>query len=232
MPRTPRPAKRPVEEPLSDTIERYLEAIFYIDAEGDVVRAARLAEWLDVSQPSTASALQRMTKSGLVESNVAKDVLLTHRGRELASEIVRRHRIAERWLVDVLKFDWLTADQEASRLEHGMSREVADRLFELIGRPNSCPHGNPIPGAGGKRPPERALSTLSTGDCAPLLRISEVAEHEVPDLLSFLGEHGFALGREIQVLEVSRGAGTVTVRVNGSAVAMSMEVAGKVWVGV
>ena len=232
MPRARRSSARPADEPLSETIERYLEAIFYIDAEGDLVRAARLAEWLDVSQPSTASALQRMTKSGLVATNAAKDVLLTRRGREIASEIVRRHRIAERWLVDVLKFDWLAADQEASRLEHGMSSEVADRVFELIGRPDTCPHGNPIPGAGGKRPPERALSTLAPGERAPLRRISEVAEHEVPDLLRFLGEHGFALGREIEVVEVSRGAGTVRVQVGGREVAMSTEVAGKVWVGV
>ena len=93
------PATRPAEagvEPLSETIERYLEAIFYIDGEGEVVRAARLADWLSVSPPTVASALQRMAKSGLIESNGAKEVVLTPRGRELASGIVRRHRIAER----------------------------------------------------------------------------------------------------------------------------------------
>lgn len=217
-------------DPVSETIERYVEAIFYIDAEGETVRTAHLAEWLGVSQPSAASALQRMGRAGLVSTNPAKDVLLTAEGRALANEIVRRHRIAERWLVDVLHLDWLAADEEASRLEHGMSSRVADRLFEHIGRPESCPHGNPIPGVEAPRPPERALSALAAGERSPLCRISEVAEHEAPDLLRFLGEHGFTIGGEVEVLEVSPGAGTITVRVAGAPIAMSIEVAGKVWV--
>jgi DtxR family Mn-dependent transcriptional regulator len=223
-------AQELTDESVSEAIERYLEAIFYIDAEGEMVRASHLAEWLGVAQPTAAGALQRMTKAGLIDTNASKGILLTRRGRRLASEIVRRHRIAERWLVDVLGFDWLAADQEASRLEHGMSSAVADRLYELIGRPATCPHGNPIPGADAKRPPERALSSLAPGDRAPLQRISEVAEHDVPDLLRFLGNHGFSLGGDIEMIELSRGAGTVTVKVGGQLVAMSIDVAGKIWV--
>ena len=230
MPRVPVSREPAPDDALSDTIEGYLEAIYYITEEGLPVRAAHIAEWLGVSPPSAASALQRMAAADLVEINRAREIGFTRRGRTLASEIVRRHRIAERWLVDVLKFDWLTADLEASRLEHGMSTAVADRLFELIGRPATCPHGNEIPGVRKKRPPERALSTLEAGERAPLQRISEVAEHEAPDLLRFLGDNGFTLGGEIEMVSTNRGAGTVTVNVGGRAIAMSIEVAGRVWV--
>ncbi len=217
---------------VSETVERYLEAIYYIDAEGLPVRGSHLAEWLGVAPPTVAAALQRMMRSGLVEASPTKDLSLTDNGRRLAANVVRRHRIAERWLVDVLKFDWLSADQEASRLAHALSDEVATRLFEHIGRPSTCPHGNPIPGVDGAANlrPERALSSLAPGERSRLVRISEVAEHEVPDLLQFLGTSGFTLGGEIEMVETSRGAGTVSVRVDNRVVSMATAVAGKVWV--
>ncbi|MEX2372829.1 MAG: metal-dependent transcriptional regulator, partial [Dehalococcoidia bacterium] len=131
----------------SEAVSRYLEAIYYINAEDEPVRASRLADWLSVSQATVAAALRRMTEHDLIAVSAGKEIALTARGREIAAEIVRRHRIAERWLTDVLGFDWLKADEEASHIEHALSQEVADRLFEMIGRPRTCPHGNPIPGA-------------------------------------------------------------------------------------
>ena len=214
----------------SEAVSRYLEAIYYIDAEGDPVRASRLADWLGVSQATVAAALRRMTENELINVSAQKEITLTSGGREIATEIVRRHRIAERWLTDVLGFDWLTADEEASRIEHALSGQVADRLHDLIGRPRTCPHGNPIPGAEPMPGAERSLVTLGVGESSRVRRISEVAEHEVPDLLSFLGNHGFRLGVEVQAVEMSRGGGTFTVRVGDEDVAMSVEVARKIWI--
>ncbi len=214
----------------SEAVSRYLEAVFYIDAEGDTVRAARLADWLGVSQATVAAALRRMVENDLIAISEHKEVTLTEQGREIAAEIVRRHRIAERWLTDVLGFDWLTADEEASRIEHALSRQVADRLFEMIGRPRTCPHGNPIPGAEAVPGEERSLTTLRPGESSRVRRVSEVAEHEVPDLLRFLGDHGFRLGVEVTAVDLSRGAGTMTVRVGEQDVAMSVDVAGKIWI--
>jgi DtxR family Mn-dependent transcriptional regulator len=216
----------------SEAVSRYLEAIYYINAEGDSVRASRLAEWLGVSQATVAAALRRMTEHELVDISAQKEITLTSGGREIATEIVRRHRIAERWLTDVLGFDWLTADEEAARIEHALSGQVADRLHDLIGRPRTCPHGNPIPGAEPVPGAERSLVTLKAGEKSRVRRISEVAEHEVPDLLRFLGNHGFRLGVEVEAVELSRGAGTFTVRVGTEDVAMSVEVARKIWVDV
>ena len=214
----------------SPTISRYLEAIFYIDGEGETVRASRLAGWLGVSQATAGATLQRMARAGLVELSPSKVVSLTEAGREAAARIVRRHRIAERWLTDVIELDWLRADEEASRLEHALSDDVADRLHRLIGEPATCPHGNPIPGVPGTRPPERALATLEPGARSHVRRISEVAEHETPELLRFLADHGFGLGVEVESVTVSRGGGTQTVRVGDREVSMSLEVARKIWI--
>jgi DtxR family Mn-dependent transcriptional regulator len=214
----------------SQTISRYLEAIFYIDAEGDAVKAARLAEWLGVSQPTAGATLQRMVRDGLVQISATKDVSLTPRGRQAAAAVVRRHRVAERWLTDVIGLDWLAADEEAGRLEHALSDRVTDRLYKLLGEPRTCPHGNPIPGAKGDGKTERALRDLPPGTQSRVRRVSEVAEHETPQLLNFLESSGLRLGVAVTSREINAGAGTFTVDVKGRPVAMSLEVAGRIWV--
>jgi DtxR family Mn-dependent transcriptional regulator len=214
----------------SQTISRYLEAIFYIDAEGETVKAARLADWLGVSQPTAGATLQRMVRDGLAQISATKDVSLTARGRKAAAAVVRRHRVAERWLTDVIGLDWLAADEEAGRLEHALSDRVTDRLYKLLGEPLTCPHGNPIPGARADGKAERALRDLPPGAESRVRRVSEVAEHETPQLLNFLESSGLRLGAPVTSREVNAGAGTLTVDVQGRAVAMSLEVAGKIWV--
>jgi DtxR family Mn-dependent transcriptional regulator len=215
----------------SQTVNRYLESIFYMEAEGESVRASRLAEWLGVAQPTVGATLQRMVRDGLVQISPAKVVTLSPQGRKLAAAVVRRHRIAERWLTDVLGLDWLQADEEAGRLEHALSDEVSERLYRHIGEPLTCPHGNPIPGAPVAPGEERALRELGAGETARVRRVSEVAEHEAPELLTFLASSGLGLGAEVTCTEINRGAGTQTVEVGGRPVAMALEVAGKIWVG-
>src|SRR5919109_86289 len=135
----------------SEVIGRYLEAIHYMEAEGETARSARLADWLGVSRPTVTVALRRMTRDGMVRQNARKEIVLTEHGREAASAIVRRHRIMERWLTDTLGLDWVAADEEAARLEHAVSDRVEQRLYEALGRPSTCPHGNPIPGYAAQR---------------------------------------------------------------------------------
>jgi len=218
-------------EARSHTIDRYLETIFYIDGEGEVVRASRIADWLGVSQPTAGATLQRMVRQGLVQiSPASKVVSLSPAGRRAAERIVRRHRIAERWLTDVLGLDWQAADEEAGRLEHAMSDDVAERLYTLIGKPETCPHGNPIPGAAPRAGRERPLRELAAGKGSRIRRVSEVAEHDAPELLRFLAEAGLFLGVEVETISVSAGAGTQAVRVGDREVSLSLEVAGKIWV--
>ena len=123
----------------TEVISRYLEAIYYMWSEGEPPRSARLADWLGVSRPTVTVALRRMTRDGMVRMNARKDIELTVAGRRAAESIVRRHRIMERWLTDVLGLDWVVADAEAARLEHAISEVVEKRLYETLGRPKTCP---------------------------------------------------------------------------------------------
>src|SRR5689334_12320616 len=164
----------------SAVVSRYLEAIYYMWAEKEPLRSARLADWLGVSRPTVAIGLRRMTRDGLVAMNGRKEIELTAAGMRAAESIVRRHRIMERWLTDALGLDWVTADAEAARLEHAVSDVVERRLYEVLGQPQTCPHGNPIPGYSEASSQEARLSSLAAGDRATITRVSEVAEREAP----------------------------------------------------
>ena len=213
----------------SEVITRYLEAIYYMWAEGEPLRSARLADWLGVSRPTVTVALRRMNRDGLVRLNSHKEIELTARGRRLAESIVRRHRIMERWLTDGLGLDWVTADEEAARLEHAVSEVVEKRLYEVLGRPATCPHGNPIPGHSVASKREVRLANLAAGALAIISRVSEVAEREAPLLLAYLHKRDLTPGREIKVLEVDEVGKTLRVEAAGREVTLSHETAAKLW---
>jgi DtxR family Mn-dependent transcriptional regulator len=171
-----------------------------------------------------------MIRDGMVRIDPRKEIVLTPGGRVAAESIVRRHRIMERWLTDSLGMDWVQADEEAARLEHAVSEEVEERLYEALGRPTTCPHGNPIPGHAEARSDERRLSGLEFGMQASVTRISEVAEREAPLLLGYLLERGLVPGRGLEVTEVDAVGRTLQVRTGGRDVTLSHETAGKIWV--
>jgi len=210
-------------------VSRYLEAIYYMWSEGEPLRSARLADWLGVSRPTVTVALRRMTRDGMVRMNGRKEVELTSKGLRQAEAIVRRYRIMERWLSDGLGLDWVTADAEAARLEHAVSEVVEKRLYEALGRPRTCPHGNPIPGLSKAVPKEVRLSSLGTGKRATITRVSEVAEREAPLLLAYLDKRDLTPGRQISVLEADEVGKTLRVRVAEREVTLSHETAAKLW---
>jgi DtxR family Mn-dependent transcriptional regulator len=198
-------------------------------AEKEPLRSARLADWLGVSRPTVTVALRRMTRDRLVRMNRRKEIELTARGMRKAESIVRRHRIMERWLTDALGLDWVTADEEAARLEHAVSDVVEQRLYEALGRPTTCPHGNPIPGHSVASAKEVRLSSLRTGASANLTRVSEVAEREAPPLLAYLHQRDLTPGRQVKVLEVDDVGNTLRVKVAEREITLSHETAGKLW---
>ena len=214
----------------SEVISRYLEAIYYMWSEGEPLRSARLADWLGVSRPTVTIALRRMARDGMVRLGRTKDIELTPRGMAVAESIVRRHRIMERWLTDGLGLDWVTADEEAARLEHAVSEVVEKRLYEVLGRPRTCPHGNPIPGHSKPVAREVRLAGLRAGAGAAITRVSEVAEREAPKLLAYLHDRGLTPGRRVQVAEVDDVGRTLRLRVGSSEVTLSHETAAKLWV--
>jgi DtxR family Mn-dependent transcriptional regulator len=216
--------------PPSEVVAHYLEAIYYMWSEGEPLRSARLADWLGVSRPTVTVAVRRMAGYGMVRMNKRKEIELTASGRRAAEAIVRRHRIMERWLTDGLGLDWVTADEEAARLEHAVSEVVERRLYEVLGRPTTCPHGNPIPGYSVALPREVRLATLESGKHASVSRVSEVAEREAPTLLNYLHERGLTPGRELAVIEVDGVARTIRIRAGKRSVTLSHDTAAKLWV--
>jgi DtxR family Mn-dependent transcriptional regulator len=214
--------------PTTATVDRYLETIFCIEGEGETVRPSRVASWLGVSAPTVTAGFQRLARDGWVDVAEDRSVSLTAEGRRAASAIVRRHRVLERWLVDVLGFDWATADVEADRLAVVFTDAVVDRLDRSMGSPATCPHGNPIPGRAPGYGPLVALHDVGTGVPTRVRRISEVAEHEARPLLTLLADHGIAEGTEVEV--VARSGDAVEVRSGARSFALPASAARWIWV--
>jgi DtxR family Mn-dependent transcriptional regulator len=215
-----------------ETVHHYLETIFYISNEGETVRPGRIAEWMGVSAPTVSATLARLSRDGWIDVATDRSVSLTAPGEASASKIVRVHRLLERWLTDVLGMDWASADEEAQRLAPGMAPDVADRLEAHLGFPDTCPHGNVIPGRQQPYGTLISLAELQPGQGAVIRRISEVAEHDAPDLLRHLDAIGMVPGTSVRVEEGSADLGAVTLKVGSGRTALGPSVASLIWVEV
>jgi DtxR family transcriptional regulator, Mn-dependent transcriptional regulator len=213
----------------TDTVDRYLETIYYIDAEGEIVRPGRIAEWLGVSAPTVSVGLARLARDGWIDIASNRSVSLTPAGLSAAAGVVRRHRLLERWLTDVLGLDWATADAEAERLAPAVSDAVLERLDDLLEHPNTCPHGNLIPGRESPYGELVSLADLEPETSAWIRRISEVAEHEAPHLLRQLTEYGVRTGVEVVITGDTDG-GALALRVGERTMALSTATARRIWV--
>ena len=162
-----------------------------------MVIQARLAERLGHSAPAVSEMMRRLREEGYVEEK-ERPLVLTSRGRTLAESVVRKHRLAERLLTDIIGLPWEKAHIEAGRWEHVISDEVEARLVEVLGHPTTCPHGNPIPGTEQRHDDQRVLSDSRQGDHVRLERVTEQVEIDL-DSLAYLSSHGFIPGTEATV---------------------------------
>jgi DtxR family transcriptional regulator, Mn-dependent transcriptional regulator len=213
------------------TIESYLEIIYMMTVEGKPVIGARLADALRVSRPTVTTTLKRMVRDGFVKLNEHKAIQMTARGQAIAEHLQRRHRVVERWLTDVLGFDWAMSDAEAHKLEHAMSDAVFELLNKQMGYPTTCPHGNPIPGNahGISSPKARQLCDAGINDRVEVLRISEYAEN-VGELLAYLGTLELLPGVQVTVKAIAPLEGPLTLSLGNKAISLSREVASFIWV--
>lgn len=208
----------------STATEEYLQAIYTLADENGSVIAARLASFLGVSPPATSEMVHRLERDGMVSIDERKELHLTGSGQAAANSIVRRHRLAERFLVEVLGFAWWKTHEEAERLEHAMSPEMESRMIAVLGDPQTCPHGNPMPGV--KPMPTRPLDELAPGERATVLRIPDQFEHE-DGFLEYLDSQGLQPG--VAVTLVERGPQTLRIEIGGVARSVRPDCGQKVW---
>jgi DtxR family Mn-dependent transcriptional regulator len=206
-------------------IEEYLQTIYTLADEGGEVIGARIAEFLSVSPASVSEMLHRLERERLITLEDRHEVRLTASGQAAANSIVRRHRLAERFLVDVLGYEWWRTHEEAERLEHVMTEEMQARITKLLGDPQSCPHGNPMPGVKADR--TRPLGELRRGEASRVERIPDQFEHE-PGFLEYLDSVGIRPGRDVTLLDAT--AGGLRIRVGDDEREVRPDLARKVWV--
>jgi DtxR family Mn-dependent transcriptional regulator len=197
-------------ELLHPAFEQYCEAIYELREDDLAVIQARIADRIGVSRPAVSEMIRRMTSEGLV-STTDGTVSLTDSGRALAEQVVRRHRLAERFLTDILGLSWAEAHHEAGKWEHVLSEPVEAAINRLLDNPTTCPHGNPIPGSRYEAPDAIALSDLAVGGDFTVSRIPEELEF-TPGLLEFLEDSRITPGNSGRV-EATSPDGTITVRI-------------------
>ncbi len=207
--------------------EEYCETIFELAEDRVRVIQARIAERLGVSRPAVSEMVRRLEDEGLITMTGA-EIELTASGQSLATTMVRRHRLAERFLTDVLGLSWATAHHEAGKWEHVISPEVEAAMLELLENPTTCPHGNPIPGSDYVAPQLVTLSQVPVGDGFAVTRIPEELEFR-DGMLEYLEQSRVLPGVSGTVLAVSPD-GTTTVEVDGAVVGLGKFAADRILV--
>jgi DtxR family transcriptional regulator, Mn-dependent transcriptional regulator len=200
-------------------VEEYLETIQSLVEEGTPVIQARIAERLGRAAPTVSEMLDRLAADGYL-LRTGRTIELTSQGRQLADSVIRKHRLAERLLVDVIGLPWHKAHLEAGRWEHVISDEVEERLVALLGNPSTCPHGNPIPGApdDGGLARQVNLAEVPLGETVRLERITEEVELDFR-ALEYLDGNGLTPGCSALVRDRAPD-GTMTLEVAGKTVGL------------
>ncbi|MCE8427042.1 MAG: metal-dependent transcriptional regulator [Candidatus Methanoperedens sp.] len=206
-------------------IEEYLESIYKLQQEKHPVSTSRLAEHLKLSPPSVSEMIRKLAGKDLI-SHSEKGICLTEHGKTIAKKVIRRHRLSERLLTDILGFKWDEVHEEACRLEHAISPEMEERISESLGNPKTCPHGHPIPDKDGVLITEkvRPLSELKAAQKGIIVSVFE----EDPKMLQYLATLGLMPDVCVRVEEVAPFGGPLIVCVSGSRYALGREVASKI----
>ena len=207
----------------AESTEEYLEAVYRLEREGPGVTTSALASELGVAPASVSGMLKKLAAEGFLEHVARGEVKLTQKGLEVGVRVVRRHRLAERLLTDVLGMPWDEVQQEACMLEHAISENVERRLVEILGDPKECPHGLPIPPKDLSEPERNGvpLAQVDIGSDAVVQGVTQ----EVPEMLRYLGEVGLRPGVQVRVHSKAPLGGPMTVEIQEQRHAISLELA-------
>ena len=207
----------------------YLEALYELEEEGFPPVQAELGRWMGVSRASVSEHVKRLVADGLLVAD-GRDLRFTDAGLDMAITLVRRHRLAEHLLIDVIGLPWHMAHHEAERWERVISADVEARLVEILDDPGACPHGNPIPGSSHEVDVTQlvVLTEVAPGDTATVRRLTEDLELEL-DVMRFLEDSELVPGGPLRVDGIGPD-GTMSLTVGGKPVALGADLADNLWV--
>lgn len=211
---------------LIDSTEMYLRTVLELEEEGITSLRARLAERLNLSAPSVSEGVARLEEQGLLQLHDDRTVHLTTEGRIRATQVMRKHRLAERLLADIIGLDPAYIHEEACRWEHVISDRVESRLAEFLGQPTTSPYGNPIPGQGDPPGPAVSLADAVDGH-VHLHSISESLQSDA-DVIRALYDHGMRAGASVELKHTPDGV--VLRRDDGQEVSLPLDAARLVYV--
>jgi DtxR family Mn-dependent transcriptional regulator len=214
----------------SSTVENYLKHILLLsEGSAELVSMGSLATALEVVPGTATTMAKALATDGLITHQPRYGVTLTPAGRHVALSVLRKHRLVETFLVNVLKMDWASVHAEAEQLEHAISDDVLDRLDALLGHPTTDPHGDPIPSRQGKLS-SQVYATLATCAVTKPLRIVRITE-QTPEFLQFAEQNGLLPGTTVSITDRNLAAGLISVKkVGARPVALSLAAAGKILV--
>jgi DtxR family Mn-dependent transcriptional regulator len=215
---------------LNPASKEYLEAVFELGEEGQRILQARIGERLGLAPATVSEGIKRLVAEGYVTVDGSRQISLTEEGRTVAEALVRRHRLAERMLVDILGIPWRLCHQQAEDWEKVMTPEVEQAILAKLDGDATCPHGNPIPGEPSAIPWSdlRSVAAMDVGERGELKRLLEDVELD-GDVLEYLEQHKLMPGHDLHLLEVAPD-GTRVLEVDGDRVALGTKLADNLWV--
>ena len=226
----------PEENKLSMAMENYLLSILRLEEQSVDVTITKLAEHfkdlpkgegLGTSVPSVSAMLKRMAREKLVVTNSSKEINLTGIGRQAAESILRRHRLAKKLVVDVLKVELPQSHEEAHRLEHAISPYLENKIVDLLDNPSTCPFGHPIPGSSYK--PKDGLLTLNEAKVGVSYTVDRLPEDD-RELLEYFVGNEFLPGANFSVTDCSMPRGIITLSCGEKELVFSLSISALIWV--
>jgi len=210
-------------EEITAVTEEYLECIYRLQEKSGTARTSDIVKMLGVVPGTVTNTVERLEKEGFLTHSPYKGVKLTEKGRKIALQVIRRHRLSERLLVDILHIEWEKVHDVACKLEHGITSEIIKPLEKALKHPKTCPHGNPIPTACGGIIEEKSLplTDFAIHKKGVIIKITE----EQVDLLQYLSKLGLVPGALIEILEKAPLDGPITVKVGSNRHAISRQIA-------
>jgi DtxR family Mn-dependent transcriptional regulator len=215
---------------LNPASKEYLEAVFELGEEGQKVLQARIGERLGLAPATVSEGVKRLVAEGYVTIDPSRQIALTEEGSRIAEALVRRHRLAERMLVDILGIPWHLCHHQAEDWEKVMTPEVEQAILAKLEGEATCPHGNPIPGERSTIPWSdlKAVASMDVGEKGKLKRLLEDVELD-GDVLRYLEQHKLMPGYDLELVEIAPD-GTRVLKVDGAQVALGTRLADNLWV--